>query len=87
MRLFKSATWPSIWLVHGSFSLSALLALETRLAGELADRYVRMAVYRKCHFETLRLDHPSHAIPGAKLMPAVRQPGGRYSSRVHLRLD
>ena len=40
MRLFKSATWPSIWLVHGSFSLSGLLALETRLAGELADRYV-----------------------------------------------
>ena len=30
-----------------------------------------MAVYRKCHFGTLRLDHPSHAIPKI----AVGQPG------------
>jgi hypothetical protein len=36
MRLFKSATWPSIWLAHGSSSLFTLPARVVGLAGELA---------------------------------------------------
>ena len=44
MRLFKSATWPSIWLVHGSFSLSGLLTLETRLIPHSPDDALSCAV-------------------------------------------
>ena len=29
MRLFKSATWPSIWLAHGSSNLFALMPTGT----------------------------------------------------------
>ena len=40
MRLFRSASCPSIWLAHELFSLFGLLALDPGLAGEPADRYV-----------------------------------------------
>ena len=38
MRLFRSATCPSILQAHGSFSFFVLLAFAAGLAGELADR-------------------------------------------------
>jgi hypothetical protein len=40
MRLFRSATCPSVWQAHRLSSLFALLALAAGLAVELADRYV-----------------------------------------------
>ena len=77
MRLFRSATCPSIWQAHGSVSLLALRALSVGLAGKLADRYVTRRETPK-GWASIERVIPEHSVlsttsrpnPGAKLMPA-----------------
>jgi hypothetical protein len=77
MRLFRSATCPSTWRAHGSSPFFALPALAAGVAGELADRYVprRETPPGWPSIESIILEHSvysttSHAVVGAKLMPA-----------------